>query len=146
MPVTRVIFFRESDGSVPVLEWLDELLKRSRRKPWAKCRERIQRLAEFGFELRRPLADILRDGIYELRAKHGRVNYRILYFFHGQNVAVLTSGLTKEGKVPDAEINRAVRRKKEFEQDPVGHTHAEENHNGQDEGRPQNPGSEDRPQ
>ena len=26
---------------------------------------------------------------YELRAKHGRVNYRILYFFHGRNVAVL---------------------------------------------------------
>jgi hypothetical protein len=81
-----------------------------------------------------------------LRAKHGRVNYRILYFFHGRNVAVLASGLTKEGKVPDAEISRAVRRKKEFEQDPVRHTHAEEESHGQDEGRPQNPGSEDRTQ
>lgn len=26
-------------------------------------------------------ADILRDGIYELRAKLGHVQYRILYFF-----------------------------------------------------------------
>jgi putative component of toxin-antitoxin plasmid stabilization module len=146
MAETTVLFFRESSGSVPVLEWLDELLKRGQRKAWAKCRERIQRLAELGFELRRPLADILRDGIYELRAKHGRVNYRILYFFHGRNVGVLASGLTKEGKVPDADINRAVRRKKEFDQDPHGHTYVEEDDHGQDEGRRQNPGPEDRPQ
>ncbi|MEH1871881.1 type II toxin-antitoxin system RelE/ParE family toxin [Nostoc sp.] len=41
----------------------------------------MEQLAEYGFELRRPAADLLRDGIYELRAKHVRVQYRILYFF-----------------------------------------------------------------
>jgi hypothetical protein len=49
---------------------LDGLLKKGERKAWAKCRERIRRLAELGYELRRPHADFLRDGIYELRAKH----------------------------------------------------------------------------
>ena len=43
----------------------------------------IRWLALFGHELRRPKADFLRDGIYELRAREGRANYRVLYFFHG---------------------------------------------------------------
>jgi hypothetical protein len=34
-----------------------------------------------GHELRRPEADFLRDGIYELRASLGGVHHRILYFF-----------------------------------------------------------------
>ena len=39
--------------------------------------------------------DLLRNGIYELRAKVGTVNYRVLYFFCGSNVACLSHGLTK---------------------------------------------------
>jgi hypothetical protein len=38
----------------------------------------IERLEEAGSELRRPTTDVLRDGIYELRAKRGHVNYRLL--------------------------------------------------------------------
>jgi hypothetical protein len=34
--------------------------------------------------LRRPHADYLEDGIYELRWRNGTVQYRILYFFHGR--------------------------------------------------------------
>ncbi|MBW4640803.1 MAG: type II toxin-antitoxin system RelE/ParE family toxin [Gloeocapsa sp. UFS-A4-WI-NPMV-4B04] len=37
----------------------------------------------------------LTDGIYELRAKHIRVQYRILYFFYGQNVAILAHAITR---------------------------------------------------
>jgi DNA-binding XRE family transcriptional regulator len=48
---------------------------------YAKCAVRIRRLADLGHELRRPEADLLRDGICELRARLGTVNYRILYFF-----------------------------------------------------------------
>jgi phage-related protein len=59
--------------------------------------------------------------IYELRAERGRVNYRVLYFFHGQNVALLAHGLTKEKKVPDADIDRAIARKKQYERDPEKH-------------------------
>lgn len=91
---------------------------------------RIRRLVELGHELRRPEADFLRDGIYELRAKKGRVNYRILYFFHGQNVATLGHAITKEGKIPDAEIERTSRRKEAFERNPARHTYEEEFSNG----------------
>jgi phage-related protein len=79
-----------------------------------------------GYELRRPIADMLRDGIYELRTRHGTVQYRLLYFFHGQNVAVLTHGLTKEQRVPPELIDEALRRKRRFEQAPEKHTYREE--------------------
>lgn len=49
------------------------------------------------------------------------MNYRILYFFDGQGVAILAHALTKEGKVPDADIDRAVRRKKNLEANPARH-------------------------
>lgn len=98
---------------------------------------RIQQLANAGYELRRPAADYLRDGIYELRAKHIRVQYRILYFFHGQNVAILAHGIIKqEDRVPDTDIERALQRKEQFEISPEIYTYVEdveETKNGDDE-------------
>ena len=66
----------------------------------------------------------MRDGIYELRIRKGHVNFRILYFFHGRNLAILGHALTKEDKTPKAAIERAIRRKP-FEEDPVKHSYAE---------------------
>jgi len=63
MPKTKVVFFKEADGTVPILEWFDSLQE----KALDKCRVRIERLEELGHELRRPEADLLRNGIYELR-------------------------------------------------------------------------------
>ena len=94
------------------------------------CVVRIRRLAEEGHGLRRPEADYLRDGIHELRAKSGRVNYRFLYFFHGRNIAVLAHSLTKEAEVPPVEIDRALERKALYEKDPEGHTYEENLGNG----------------
>ena len=68
MPETDVIFYRADGGSVPVLEWLDELHQDDRRA-YNKCVEVIERLAAFGHELRRPTADLLERGIYELRTR-----------------------------------------------------------------------------
>jgi len=86
----------------------------------------IGRLAQFGHELRRPLADFLRDGIHELRMRKGRVNYRILYFFHGRDLVVLAHAITKEDTVPEADIERAIRRRKAFASDPERHSYFEE--------------------
>ena len=68
----------------------------------------------------------MRDGIHELRVRKGRVNYRLLYFFHGRNLAILGHALTKEDDVPKADIERAIRRKKAFEADPAKHSYFEE--------------------
>ena len=72
-------------------------------------------MAEMGHELRRPEADFLRDGIYELRASYQGVHYRILYFFAGASVVVLSHGLTKEREIPPREIEIAIARKKQIE-------------------------------
>jgi len=143
MPQTTIVFYKEEDGEVPVLDWLRALQRRDRRA-YAACIARIQRLAAMGHELRRPEADYLRDGIYELRARRGRVQYRILDCFHGQRLAVLAHALTKEGQVPPADIERAIRRKDAFAQDPENHSYAEELQHGEDDRRPQNPRSDDR--
>lgn len=125
MPSARVIFFQDDAGHAPVLDWLQDL-QRENAKAWANCRARMVLLSQFGHELRRPAADFLRDGIYELRAKQGHVQYRILYFFHDRNVAVLSHSLTKEDSIPPVEIERALKRKRQFEQNPEKHTYAED--------------------
>ena len=48
----------------------------------------------------------------------------MLYFF-SHDYAVLSHGLTKEGKVSDAEIERAIKRRQQFEQNPEIHTYRE---------------------
>lgn len=116
MPLTAIHIFQKASGQVPFQDWLDELERREPRA-YAKCLERVLRLSQIGFEMRRPHADSLRDGIHELRAKAGNVNYRPLYFFCGQNRAVISHGITKEGKVPDAEIEIAVKNKVLVERD-----------------------------
>ena len=143
MPQTTIVFYKEADGEVPVLDWLRALHRRDRRA-YAACIARIQRLAALGHELRRPEADYLRDGIYELRVRRGRVQYRILYFFHGQRLAVLAHALTKEGQVPPVDIARAIRRKDAFAQDPETHSYAEELQHDADDRRPEDPRSPDR--
>ena len=121
MPAIEVLFYCEADGACPVKDWLDALFKQDRRA-FNKCRQAVSRLQAFGHELRRPTADLLQDGIYELRARVGRVNYRVLYFFHGRNVAILAHGLTKERAIPPTVLRQTLRRKMRFETDPDKHT------------------------
>lgn len=121
MPETKVIIYQECEGDVPLIEWLDSLPVKVR----VKCIERIERLALLGSELRRPEADILRDGIYELRIRFQRINYRILYTFVGRNVALLTHGLIKRRRVSPSEIDLAIERKRRFINDPETHTYEE---------------------
>ena len=118
VPRTEVVLYAEAGGSCPVLDWLD----RQHPKVQDKCLVRIERLAELGHELRRPEADTLRDGIHELRVSHRRVQYRILYFFHGGS-AVLAQGIVKEAKVPDTDIERAKARRDNYVAIPQSHTH-----------------------
>jgi phage-related protein len=122
MPTTDLVFYREGDGSVPALEWLDGL---DDAKAIVKCRAKLMRLAELGHELRRPEADLLRDGIYELRIGLSHINYRLLYFFSGKDAVVVCHGLTKGAKVPPGEIELAIARRERFQLDPTAHTFRE---------------------
>lgn len=119
MPPTKVVFYKDRENKVPVLEWLKSLPPKAQ----DKCVVKIERLAALGHELRRPEADYLRDKIYELRIGLQGINYRILYFFHGNKAAVLAVGVIKEKRVPPAEIDKAVELREEFEKDPQTHSY-----------------------
>jgi phage-related protein len=96
------------------------------RKAFDKCLFMLDLLRRFGHELRRPHADLLREGVYELRTRVGRVNYRILYGFIGKDVVLVSHGITKESSVPDPEIDLAVARIAQCRQDPNGHLNEDE--------------------
>ena len=89
MPQTQILTYQKENGQVPLLSWfLDSEIHDnvSRRK----CVAMISLLASYGYDLRRPHADFLEDGIYELRIRTSQKNYRILYSFVGKNVVLLT--------------------------------------------------------
>jgi len=119
MPKTKLVYFKEDDGSIPVCTFLDKLPLKIRLKAIA----RFDLLEERGYELRRPHADLLRDEVYELRLRVVKVQYRFLYFFHGQNVVVISHGIKKKGdEVPDEEIDLAIVQKIKFREKPDKHT------------------------
>jgi hypothetical protein len=120
MPKIDVVMFIEDDGTVPLLNWLDSLPEKAQ----DKCIARIERLSAMGYELRRPEADYLRDGIYELRVALQGIQYRILYFF-SEKQAVMSHGLIKESKVPSKEIDLAIERRVRFSANCLIHTYSE---------------------
>jgi hypothetical protein len=124
VPEIRVIFYQEKDGTVPLLMWLDGLSE----KVQLKCLGRIERLKQEGHALRRPEADFLRDKIYELRIGFQGINYRMLYFFHGNVAAVVSHGIVKEDKVPPKEIEKAIERMEKFQRSPETHTYKKPPH------------------
>jgi phage-related protein len=132
VPETEVIFYQERPGKAPVVRWLKQLKTKDRRG-FAKCAALIERLAQDGYELRRPAADYLDDGIYELRARAGNAQYRLLYFFHGQGIAVLSHALSKESVISAADLKRAVERKARFQSNPEAHTYEEANDDDEEE-------------
>jgi phage-related protein len=118
MPPTEIIVYQESPDDIPLLDWFEALPTKAK----SICNAKINDIATFGNELRRPAIDYLENGIYELRIKYFRLNYRILYSFVGRHVILLTHGITKEKRVPVAEIERAIYFKQQWDSDPEKHS------------------------
>ena len=119
MPKTAVILFADEEGSCPFIEWLYTLP----RKPRDKVVGYVERLEQFGNQLRRPIADSLNGGIMELRPSYMGINYRVLYFYCGRNAVVISHGIVKQGDVPAREIELAIERMEQFIRDPAKHTY-----------------------
>jgi phage-related protein len=125
MPETTVLFFREENGTAPLMDWLADLEKRQR-KAFDKCLFMLDLLRQYGHELRRPHADLLRDGVYELRTRVRRLNFRILYGFVGKDIVLVSHGITKEREVPDLDIELAVKRLALYHQNPTRYASEEQ--------------------
>jgi phage-related protein len=125
LPPVRIVFFRDASGVAPVVEWLRTNRFRDPRLH-ARASFLIRLLSEQGYAMRRPYSDYLGQGVYELRFRDRRVQIRILYFFHGREVVVLTSILRQEDAIPAVEFQRALLRKREYELNPAEHAHEED--------------------
>ncbi|GMO46578.1 MAG: hypothetical protein Ta2G_01780 [Termitinemataceae bacterium] len=107
----EVFYYQKEDETCPVKEYIDKLSVRDQ----AKTLNFISLLKDEGPNLKRPYADILRDGIHELRIKITGTQVRILYFFCFQNKIVLTNVFEKHtDKVPESEIKTAMDRRFDF--------------------------------
>ena len=96
MAAIELVYYQETDGTVPLIEWFNVLPT----KVIQKCQAKLGRLEQLGHELRRPEADYLRDEVYELRASYQGVHYRMLYFLYGRAVVIASHGIVKERAVP----------------------------------------------
>ena len=122
MPSTNLVIYQEEDGTVPLRDWLDTLEE----EPRTRCLARLTLLEQHGHELRRPHAENIGGGRYELRLKYRRVNLRMLYFFHGTTAAVVSHGFAKEREIPPSEITIAHARLVKFLKNPARHTFRQE--------------------
>jgi len=78
-------------------------------------------LIEKNKEFSRPYADLLEDGIHELRIKLSGDQIRILYFFCYKNIIVLTHVFPKStDKIPKPEIKKAKKYREDFLQRFIG--------------------------
>lgn len=108
----KVIYYKTKLGNVPAFEFVNKLPIKAQ----AKIRKQILILSYEGSNLKRPYADYLRDGIYELRVKFSSGNLRVFYFFFERQYIILTNGFIKKtASVPKNEIETAIKFKFEFE-------------------------------
>jgi phage-related protein len=107
----EIVYYGSLAGDCPVMKFIDSRDSRNQ----AKIMAYLDLLEKNGPLLPRPYADILVDGIHELRIKLSGEQIRILYFFVYKDFIVLTHCFRKSSdKVPKAEIDKAKKYKKDF--------------------------------
>ncbi len=107
----RVLYYETPEGKCSVREFIDSRKGRDQAKIFAL----ISALQDRGPTLPRPYADLLEDGIHELRIRLSGDQFRVLYFFCFRRFIVLTHVFAKvTAKVPRAEIQKAKKYRSDF--------------------------------
>lgn len=115
----QITFFRDAKGRTPSVEFFRSLPQGMR----DRIRERLTLLSELGDKLHRPIQDPLRDGIREIRVNR----YRLLFCFHGTQAILMSHGLYKNtDRVPDKDIDQALKNRALWIANPTKHTSDEE--------------------
>ena len=104
----NIYYFTDNRGVSPVKEFIDHLPIDEQAKVFAY----IDELRKQGHNLRRPLADYVIDGIYELRPKSNRLFY---FFFLKETVVIVHAIKKKTFKIPQNDIELCLKRKKHIE-------------------------------
>lgn len=105
--LNHIYFFVNEKGESPVEEFIAALPNKEQAKILAYMKE----LKRQGHNLRRPMADYLGSGIYELRPG----NHRVFYFFFVGNNAVLAHAIRKKtDKILNEDLLTCMKRKEEI--------------------------------
>ena len=106
----RIEYFREASGRVPVQEFIDRLTGEEQIETMVG----IDMLRTHSLSLGRPWVAPLGNSLWELRIRSRR-QLRVLYFAHtGRTFVLLHAFVKKTRQVPQAEIETATRRMKQY--------------------------------
>ena len=89
-----VLYYEDHDGNCSIERFIEERDQRNQ----AKILALLSMLEEKGPLLPRPYADILENGIHELRIKLSGDQVRVLYYFVYQEYIVLSHAFVKKSK------------------------------------------------
>ena len=107
-----VEFYRLSNGNSPVEEFLDSLTgKQAQKVLWV-----LQLVEELDIVPRQYFKKLVdSEGIWEVRVQFGNDIFRLLSFFDGGSLLILTNGFAKKTqKTPPQEIALAIHRKNKY--------------------------------
>ena len=104
-------YYQSESGKSPVEKFFDSLDAKSK----ARIAKTLDLLEEFGTSLGMPYARHLEKQLWELRVRHGRNRYRIIYFLDtGQTFLLLHGFAKKTGPVPRADMEIAESRRDDY--------------------------------
>ena len=103
-------FYELPSGRVPVREWLKSLDKTDRKIIGEDIKD-----VGFSWPIGMPLCRALGKGLWEVRSDltQGRIA-RVLFCVHEGRMVLLHGFVKKTQKTPDADLNLAMKRKKEI--------------------------------
>ncbi len=107
----HIEYYEPASGRSPIEDFIDSMDDKSK----ARVAQTLDLLEEFGTSLGMSYAMYLEKQLWELRARHGRNRYRIIYFLYTGQTFVLLHGFTKKtGPVPRAELKMAENRRDDY--------------------------------
>jgi phage-related protein len=112
MSAKKIVFYRTESGKCPVEEHLDSLTDEQAAKiAWVL--KLIRELDQVPVNFFKKLANT--NNIWEVRVNIGSNSFRLLGFFAGQNIFMLTNSFMKKSpKTPKQEIRLATKRRQEY--------------------------------
>ncbi len=108
----KVDFYRTSSGHCPIEQFLDSLTARQS----AKVTWTLRLIEELEFVPKQYFKKLVgTDDIWEVRVNIGGDTFRLLAFFDGPKLVVLTHAFAKQTrKIPRSDIRTAEQRKRDY--------------------------------
>jgi phage-related protein len=106
-------FYTKENEEIPFKKFYNKMNKTVK----SEILRMIELLQEYGNKLKLPHSRLMKDGIFELRFSAEDKYFRILYFFTSDKKVIITNCFIKKtNNIPSAEIEKAKKYKKDYEE------------------------------